>query len=79
MTKILAIHNFGKYLGKLLDACLQLDFLDEWRKGLLPTLVYIYKTHSTQDFRQPTYGKQRLKKLHEWKKSKFKSSENVPS
>lgn len=77
MTKMLVIHNFGKYLGKLFDACLQLDLLDEWRKGLLTTLVCISKIHSTHDFGQPTHGKQREKKLHERRKSKFKSSENV--
>lgn len=62
MTKILVIHHFGKFLGKLFNACLQLDFFDECRKGLLPTLVWICKIHSTHYFRQPTY---RGKELHE--------------
>lgn len=75
MTKILVIPNFGKYLGKSFDTCLQLD-LNKCGKGLLPTLVCIYEIHSTRDFRQPTYGKQR-EKIYITEKEQIISSENV--
>lgn len=53
--------NDQNFIGKSFNACLQLDLLNECRKGLLPTLVCIYEIHSTHDFRQPTYGKHREK------------------
>lgn len=34
-------HSFGKYLGKLLNGCLQLDFLAECRKVSLTTLACV--------------------------------------
>lgn len=57
MVKNTNFHKFGKYLGKLFDGCLQLAFLAECKKGSLTALAWVYKLHSTCNFRQPTFGR----------------------
>lgn len=48
-------HHFGKYLGKCLDGCLQLDFSVESRKGSQPHQP-AFISH-TVHVGQPTFGK----------------------
>lgn len=62
-------HNIGKYLEKLLDGWLQLDFLAECRKGSLTTLAWVYKL-PVMWLQTNYFGKKGEKKAATWMKKK---------